>query len=61
MRFIDPKSDIALKKIFGDQNHHEALLEFLNTVLELPSAIDTIEILNPYQGTEAEQTQRNPL
>ena len=30
MRYIDLKSDIAFKKIFGNQNHQEALLEFLN-------------------------------
>lgn len=50
MRFIDPKSDIAFKKIFGDQNHQEALLEFLNTVLDLPDLISSLEILNPYQA-----------
>ena len=50
MRFIDPKSDIAFKKIFGDQNRREALLELLNTVLDLPDKICNIEILNPYQA-----------
>ena len=50
MRFIDPKSDIAFKKIFGDQNRREALLELLNTVLDLPDKICDIQILNPYQA-----------
>ena len=50
MKFVDPKSDIAFKKIFGDQNHHDALLEFLNTVLDLSAQITELEILNPYQA-----------
>ena len=43
MRFIDPKSDIAFKKIFGDQNRREALLElpkFNKTEKQLNNLID---------------------
>src|ERR1700733_14576586 len=34
MIFLDPKSDIAFKKLFGDLNHKNILISFLNSVLE---------------------------
>ena len=39
MRFVDPKNDIAFKKIFGDEKHTEILISFLNALLSplLPS------------------------
>ncbi len=49
MHFINPKNDIAFKKIFGDQNHHDILLEFLNQVLQLDDPILDVQIMNPYQ------------
>ena len=29
MRFVDPKNDVAFKKIFGDDQHKEVLISFL--------------------------------
>lgn len=50
MRFINPKTDFALKKIFGDEQNKEILISFLNALLyQGNSAIESLEILNPYQ------------
>ncbi len=49
MIFADPKNDLAFKKIFGDNNKIEILISFLNSVLELPSPIETLAIASPYQ------------
>lgn len=50
MRFINPKTDFALKKIFGDEQNKEILISFLNAILyQGNSAIESLEILNPYQ------------
>jgi len=34
MNFLDPKSDMAFKKLFGDLTHKNILMSFLNSVLE---------------------------
>jgi predicted transposase/invertase (TIGR01784 family) len=51
MNFVNPKNDIAFKKIFGNEKKKEILISFLNAVLDLKGTfeIQTIEILNPYQ------------
>ena len=52
MKFVDPKSNIAFKKIFGNDNHKDILISFLNAVLDLQGdrAIADITILDPYQA-----------
>jgi len=52
MKFADPKSNIAFKKIFGNDNKKEILISFLNAVLNLKEekAIKEVEILDPYQA-----------
>ncbi len=51
MNFADPKSDIAFKKVFGNENKTEILISFLNAVLDLhdEQAIVEITLLNPHQ------------
>ena len=49
MKFVDPKNDLAFKKIFGDKNKTEILISFLNSVLVLPRKIVEITIVSPYQ------------
>ena len=34
MKFVDPKNDLAFKKIFGNENKKEILISFLNSVLD---------------------------
>jgi predicted transposase/invertase (TIGR01784 family) len=51
MRFADPKNDVAFKKIFGDENHKEVLISFLNSILDFKDSmkIKDVTIVNPYQ------------
>jgi predicted transposase/invertase (TIGR01784 family) len=51
MKFVNPKNDVAFKKIFGDENHKPVLISFLNAVLNLSGEkeIVDVDILNPYQ------------
>ncbi len=51
MQFVNPKNDVAFKKIFGDEQHKAVLIAFLNAVLNLSAEkeIIDVEILNPYQ------------
>jgi predicted transposase/invertase (TIGR01784 family) len=49
MRFINPKTDFAFKKIFGSEQSHDILISFLNAILyDGNSVIMDLEILNPY-------------
>jgi predicted transposase/invertase (TIGR01784 family) len=49
MRFINPKTDYAFKKIFGSEQSHDILISFLNAILyNGDRTIQEIEILNPY-------------
>ncbi len=48
MNFLDPKVDIAFKKIFGSKEHKHLTMNFLNSILNLPQekliqSIDLIE------------------
>ena len=49
MKFVDPKTDIAFKKIFGNEAHKNVLIEFLNEMLELEYPIADVIITNSYQ------------
>ena len=35
MQFVDVKTDIAFKKVFGGEQHKEILIGFLNAMLDL--------------------------
>ncbi len=50
MRFLNPKTDFAFKRIFGSRRSHDVLLSFLNAVLGLraPHRIKAVTILDPY-------------
>lgn len=51
MRFLNPKTDYAFKKIFGSDASRDILISFLNAVLGLDGAEAIVEvaILDPYQ------------
>ncbi len=51
MDFINPKIDFAFKKIFGDEQHKEILISFLNAILYAgqPTILD-LQILDPYNA-----------
>ncbi len=49
MRFINPKTDLAFKKIFGSDNSHEVLIDFLDSLLYgSRGVIADLEIINPW-------------
>jgi len=50
MRFLNPKTDFAFKKIFGSAQSTDILLSFLNALLGLksPYQLVDIQILDPY-------------
>ncbi len=51
MKFVNPKNDIAFKKIFGSEDKTNILISFLNAVLGLTDdkEIQVVTLLNPYQ------------
>ena len=51
MQFVDPKNDLAFKKIFGDERHKSILISFLNSVLDFKNEqiIVDVSLANPYQ------------
>ncbi len=56
MVFLNPTSDIAFKKLFGNQAKKEILISFLNSVLEKEDSekIVTITITDPYNNPDTE-------
>jgi predicted transposase/invertase (TIGR01784 family) len=49
MRFINPKTDFAFKKIFGSTDSQDILISFLNALLyQGQPIIEELEILDPY-------------
>ncbi|HAG81281.1 MAG TPA: transposase [Cyanobacteria bacterium UBA12227] len=51
MKFINPKTDFAFKRIFGSEQNKDILISFLNGILyEGNSVIEDLDILNPYQA-----------
>ena len=49
---IDPKVDFAFKMVFGNPEHTEITIHFLNAVLSPLHPIEWVEILNPIQGKD---------
>lgn len=53
-KFLDPKNDVAFRKIFGSEKHKDILIHFINDILELKdqSQIEGVEFLSPIQDPE---------
>ncbi len=53
-RYLDPKNDLAFKKIFGTEKHKRIPIDFLNAVFGLKGdkRIVDLEFLNPRQTPE---------
>jgi len=51
MQFVDPKNDLAFKKIFGDETKKEILISLLNAILDFKDeeTIVELDLVNPYQ------------
>ena len=50
MKFIDPKTDFAFKRIFGSEDSKDALISFINAALKLTGKrkVESVEVKNPY-------------
>ena len=62
--FVDPKNDVAFRKIFGDENKKEILISFLNNILEFAGTdkeIVDIAIQNPYQVPKLKELKETIL
>jgi predicted transposase/invertase (TIGR01784 family) len=55
-KYLDPKNDLAFKKIFGEEKHKRIPIAFLNAVFKLegPDKIIDLEFLNTTQPPEIE-------
>jgi predicted transposase/invertase (TIGR01784 family) len=53
-KFLDPKNDVAFKKVFGSEKHKDILIHFINDILELQgnNQIEEVEYLSPMQDPE---------
>ena len=53
-KFLDPKNDVAFKKVFGSEKHKDILIHFINDILELKGneQIEEVEFLSPIQDAE---------
>ena len=63
MKFVDPKNDIAFKKIFGSEDTKEILMSFLNAVLDFKQdkTIVDVSLANPYQVPKIEALKETIL
>ena len=64
LKFVDPKNDVAFRKIFGDENKKEILISFLNNILEFTGTnkeIIEITIQNPYQVPKLKELKETIL
>jgi predicted transposase/invertase (TIGR01784 family) len=63
MKFLDPKNDLAFKKIFGNENKKEILISFLNSVLDFKGlqTITDVNLNNPYQLPDIEDLKETIL
>ena len=62
--FVDPKNDVAFRKIFGDENRKGILISFLNNILEFAGTnkeIVDITIKNPYQVPKLKELKETIL
>ncbi len=62
--FVDPRNDVAFRKIFGDENKKEILISFLNNILDFTGTgkeIIDITIKNPYQVPKLKELKETIL
>ena len=52
MKFVDPKNDLAFKKIFGNENKKEILISFLNAVLDFKEEKKIVDVTIGYDSNE---------
>jgi predicted transposase/invertase (TIGR01784 family) len=63
-KFVDPRNDVAFRKIFGDENKKDILISFLNNILDFAGTnkeIIEITIQNPYQVPKLKELKETIL
>jgi predicted transposase/invertase (TIGR01784 family) len=53
-KFLDPKNDVAFRKVFGSEQHKDIVIHFINDILELKGndQIENVDFLSPIQDPE---------
>jgi len=53
-KFLDPKNDVAFRKVFGSEQHKDIVIHFINDILELKGndQIESVKFLSPMQDPE---------
>ena len=51
-RYLNPRNDVAFRKLFGTEDNKDVLIRFLNTILELndQTLIEDVDFINPWQA-----------
>lgn len=51
-KYLNPRTDVAFKKLFGIEDNKDLLMRFLNTILELKDkeTIEDVDFMNPWQA-----------
>ena len=50
MTLLNPRVDIAFKKIFGTEENKDLLISFINSIVSEEDQVTDIELLNPYNS-----------
>ena len=50
-KFLDPKNDVAFRRIFGSEKNKDILIHFINDVLELKEG-DKIDVTVKLKGNK---------
>ncbi|MCB1213353.1 MAG: Rpn family recombination-promoting nuclease/putative transposase, partial [Chlamydiia bacterium] len=48
MSEIDPRVDIAFKKLFGTEENKDLLISLINSIVSAEDRVEEITLLNPY-------------
>lgn len=51
-KFLNPRNDLAFKRIFGSERNKDILIHFLNDVVDRPSLIEEVTFLKTTQDPE---------
>ena len=51
-KFLDPRNDLAFKKIFGSEKNKDILIHFINDILERPKPVKEVTFLKTAQDPE---------
>ncbi len=62
-KFLDPKNDVAFKKIFGTEKNQDILIHFLNDMLVFKAGkpITQVTFLKTVQDPEIELLLKKPV